>query len=301
MKRLALVVLCLVAIGSLVGNSSYVEANEKLSVLTTTGMIADAAMNIGGELIDVTALMGPGVDPHLYQATAKDVERMRRADVILFNGLHLEAGLERVLKKMKKKTVPVAEVLESDSLLPWEGHANDPHVWMDVSLWMNVVKKISETLTELDPENATSYEQQAQVYLHKLEELHAYATAQVASIPENSRSLVTAHDAFNYFGKAYNMDVRALMGISTETKAGAKDVQDLATFIAEHKIKAVFVESSVPEKYVQAVQAAVQEKGFDVGIGGELFSDAMGEEGTFEGTYIGMITHNVDTIVNALR
>jgi manganese/zinc/iron transport system substrate-binding protein len=236
----------------------------------------------------------------LYQATAKDVGRMRKADLILYNGLHLEAGLQMVLEKMGEKAVVVTKDIDHAKLIPWE-NTHDPHVWMDVSLWMTVAETISQVLAERDPDNAAAYQQQARAYLAKLEDLHTAIDDQIATLPESSRVLITAHDAFNYFSKAYGIEVKALMGISTETEAGTKDVQDLAAFIADRQVKALFVESSVPEKYVEAVQKSVQQKGFDVAIGGELFSDAMGQEGTPEGTYIGMITHNAETIVNALK
>lgn len=273
---------------------------DSLSVLVTTGMIADTTVNIGGDLIEITALMGPGVDPHLYQATARDVSRMRKADLILYNGLHLEAGLQKVLEKMGDKAVAVTKDIDHEQLIPWE-NTYDPHVWMDVSLWMTVVETIRQVLAEHDPDNAATYQQQAQAYLSRLEELHASIAAQITTLPESSRVLITAHDAFTYFSRAYGIEVKALMGISTETEAGTKDVQELAAFIADRKVKAIFVESSVPEKYVEAVQKSVQQKGFDLAIGGELFSDAMGEDGTPEGTYTGMISHNVATIVNALQ
>ncbi|PIE35357.1 manganese transporter [candidate division KSB3 bacterium] len=271
-----------------------------LNVLATTGMIADVAANVGGDLVSMTALMGPGVDPHLYQATAGDVGRMRKADIILYNGLHLEAGIQKVLEKMDEKAVAVTDDIPREKLLPWE-NTYDPHVWMDPSLWKIVVGTIRDILSARDPEHADTYRQQAAAYLEQLEDLNAHVSAQIASIPEARRTLITAHDAFNYFSQAYDIEVRALMGISTETEAGTKDVQDLAAFIAETRVKAMFIESSVPEKYVKAVQKAVEQKGFDVQIGGELFSDAMGEEGTPEGTYIGMITHNADTIARALK
>ncbi len=273
---------------------------QQVRVLATTGMIADVASNVGQDLVEVTALMGPGVDPHLYQATARDVQRMRKADIIFYNGLHLEAGLQKILEKMPQKAVAVTKDIPED-IIQTRDHKHDPHVWMDVSLWIRAVETVRNGLIQKDPANRQRYEQQAKDYLQKLQALHGSIMKKVALIPENGRVLITAHDAFAYFGKAYGMEVKALMGISTQTEAGTKDVQDLTAFIVSGKIKAIFVESSVPEKYVEAVQEAVKQKGFDVQIGGELFSDAMGAEGTFEGTYIGMLTHNTDTIVNALK
>jgi manganese/zinc/iron transport system substrate-binding protein len=265
-------------------------------------MIADAVANVGGERLKVTALMGPGVDPHLYKASEGDVTRMSGADVIFYNGLHLEAKMGEVLEKMRIPTVAVTDGLEESLLIGAEqfAAAHDPHVWFDVSLWMEVVKRIRDALAELDPAHRELYQGNARSFLAELETLHAYVRDQIARIPAGQRVLITAHDAFNYFGKAYGLEVMGLQGISTVTEAGAKDVQDLAALIAERRIPAIFVESSVPRRNVEALQAAVRARGFQVKIGGELFSDAMGSAGTPEGTYLGMVRHNVDTIVGAL-
>jgi manganese/zinc/iron transport system substrate-binding protein len=273
---------------------------ESLNILTTTGMIADITANIGGDLVKVTAMMGPGVDPHLYQATARDVQRMRKADIILYNGLHLEAGIQKILERMQNKAYAVTDAISAD-IIETANDKMDPHVWMDVSLWMQAVESITDILAQKAPDHAETFRAQSRLYLQELKALHDSIQSQIQMIPESQRVLISAHDAFTYFGKVYGMEVKALMGISTQTEAGTKDVQDLANFIAARKIKAVFIESSVPEKYIQAVQKAVNEKGFNVVIGGELFSDAMGDEGTPEGTYIGMIKHNTETIVNALK
>ena len=276
----------------------------KLRVVTTIGMITDIVRNVGGERVDVVGMMGPGVDPHLYKPTAKDVQRLSSAHLIFYNGLHLESKTGDVLAKMSgdTKTVAVTESVNQDLLLKppeFEGQY-DPHLWFDVKLWMKAVGKVRNTLSEFDPDNAVMYWTNAERYLVKLMELHEYVKEQAARIPSEQRVLVTAHDAFNYFGKAYGFEVRGLQGISTATEAGIADVQELATFIAERRIPAIFVESSVSSKSLEAVKAAVNSKGFNVEIGGELFSDAMGNAGTPEGTYIGMVRHNIDTIVNAL-
>jgi manganese/zinc/iron transport system substrate-binding protein len=285
------------------------QANSDLStrpvrVVATIGMIADVVENVGGERVEVTGLMGPGVDPHLYKATEGDVSSLSEADVIFFNGLHLEAKMGEVLERMGRQTTTVAvtDAIDESLLLSpaeFEG-AHDPHVWFDVTMWMTVVEAMRDTLIEVDPESADLYAANAAAYLQELEELHAYVQEQTARVPEQQRVVITAHDAFNYFGQAYGFEVRGLQGISTATEAGTGDVQELASFIAENRIPAIFVESSVPVRNIEAVQAAVQAKGFDVGIGGELFSDAMGDAGTEEGTYIGMVRHNTDTIVSAL-
>jgi manganese/zinc/iron transport system substrate-binding protein len=280
-------------------------SQRPVRVVATTGMIADAAANVGGERAQVTGLMGPGVDPHLYNASEGDVTRLRNADLIFYNGLHLEAQMANVLERMDGSgvtTVPVAGSIDPSLLLapPEFAGAYDPHVWFDVSLWMQVVEKIRDSYMELDPEHAAVYETNAAAYLEELATLHDYVAAQAALLPDERRVLVTAHDAFNYFGRAYGFEVRGLQGISTEAEASTADVQQLATFIAEGRIPAIFVESSVPQRNVEAVQAAVRALGYDAAIGGQLFSDAMGNAGTPEGTYIGMVRHNIDTIVSAL-
>ena len=277
---------------------------DKLSVVTTIGMITDIVRNVGGEHVNVVGMMGPGVDPHLYKLTAKDVQRLSSAHLIFYNGLHLESKMGDILAKMSgdTKTVAVTESVDQALLLKppeFEGQY-DPHLWFDVTLWMKAVGTVRNTLSELDPDNTVMYWSNAERYLAKLTELDQYVKAQAARVPSAQRVLVTAHDAFNYFGKAYGFEVRGLQGISTATEAGIADVQELATFIAERRIPAIFVESSVSRKSLEAVKAAVKSKGFNVEIGGELFSDAMGDEGTPEGTYIGMVRHNIDTIVKAL-
>ena len=279
--------------------------DRTINVVTTTGMIADIAKNIGGERVQVTALMGPGVDPHLYKASEGDVRLLQEADLIFYNGLHLEAQMGEVLERLNEfgiKTVAVTDKIDRSVLeSPPQFAGNyDPHVWFDVTLWMTAAEQVKETFLEVDPGSAPAYEANAEAYLAELEELHQYVLDRANTIPEDQRILVTAHDAFNYFGRAYGFEVRGLQGISTEAQAGTADVQALADFIVEKRIPAVFVESSVPQRNVEAVQAAVQAQGFEVEIGGSLFSDAMGTEGTPEGTYVGMVRHNIDTIVEAL-
>ena len=279
-------------------------AGGKLRVVTTIGMITDIVKNVGGERVEVTGLMGPGVDPHLYKASAGDVQRLTSAQLIFYNGLHLESKMGDILAKMSgdTKTVAVTDAVDRSLLLTppeFEGQY-DPHLWFDVPLWMEAVGKVRDTLSEVDSDDTLTYYTNAERYLAKLAELHEYVKAQAARVPSEQRVLVTAHDAFNYFGNAYGFEVRGLQGISTATEAGIADVQELATFIAERRIPAIFVESSVSSRSLEAVRAAVKSKGFEVIIGGELFSDAMGDDGTPEGTYIGMVRHNIDTIVTAL-
>lgn len=277
----------------------------RLSVVTTTGQVGDLAQHVGGDHVTVTSLMGPGVDPHLYKASAGDVERLRKADLILFNGVHLESKMGDVLERLgaTKPTRAVANAIPESELLSPEGAAgtHDPHVWFDVRLWQFALGAVLDELVELDPAHAEDYQANAMAYSRELEKLDAHVRAQVATVPEDKRVLITAHDAFAYFGHAYNLEVRGLQGISTATEAGTADVQDLAAFIAERRIPALFVESSVSPRAIEAVMEAVKSRGFEVTIGGEIFSDAMGDAGTPEGTYIGMVRHNIDTIAAALR
>jgi len=279
-------------------------SSRKIRVITTTGMIADAVKNVGGERVEVRALMGPGVDPHLYKASEGDVIRMADADIIFYNGLHLEGKMSEVFEQMQRrvKTAAISDGISRDSLLsPAAFQGNyDPHIWFDVGLWMQEVKNIGQTLMVLDSASAEIYHGNASAYLQQLVELDAYVHQQASRVPAEKRVLITAHDAFNYFGRAYGFEVRGLQGISTAAEAGTADIKYLANFIVERKIPAVFVESSVPPRYIEALQAAVAARGFQVEIGGSLYSDAMGSAGTLEGTYQGMVKYNIDTIVNAL-
>ena len=277
---------------------------DKVRVVTTIGMISDIVENVGGKRVEVTGIVKPGVDPHFYNPTPKDVQRFGSAHIIFYNGLHLEAKMADILEKMsdERLTVAVTDGVDRSQLLKpseFEG-LYDPHLWFDVKLWMQAVEKVRDTLSKFDVDNAPLYRSNADVYLTKLMELDEYVKSQVERVPSQQRVLVTAHDCFNYFEKAYGFEVRGLQGISTATEASIADVQDLATFIAERGISAIFVESSISSRNLEAVKAAVQSKGYDVTIGGVLFTDAMGNEGTPEGTYIGMIRHNIDTIVHAL-
>lgn len=305
MKKLTLVVWLIALLLSACGSEANGDPSGKLRVVATTGMVGDLAKNIGGDYLEVSALMGPGVDPHLYKASEGDVQLLQEADIIFYNGLHLEAQMGEVLERLNEfgtTTVAVADKVDKSLLMsPPEFAGNyDPHIWFDVTLWMQAAEEVRETLIEVDPAHAAEYEANADAYLAQLEDLHQYVLDRANSLPAEQRILITAHDAFNYFGQAYGFEVRGLQGISTEAQAGTADVQALADFIVENQIPAIFVESSVPQRNVEAVQAAVQARGFDVKIGGSLFSDAMGTEGTPEGTYVGMVRHNIDTIVDAL-
>jgi manganese/zinc/iron transport system substrate-binding protein len=278
---------------------------ETIRIVATTGMVADLVRRVAGERAELEQLMGPGVDPHLYKASERDVLALADADLIFFSGLHLEAKLADVLERIEGRIVTqaVTDPIPRDDLLSppaFEGNY-DPHVWFDVALWSVAVEQVRDTLVGLDPAHADAYRANAERTLADLEELDAEVRALAETVPEDKRVLVTAHDAFLYFGRAYGFEVRGLQGISTVSEAGAADVNDLAAYIAEEEIPAIFVESSVPQQTIRAVQEAVRARGFDVRIGGELFSDAMGDPGTPEGTYPGMVRHNVETIVEALR
>ncbi len=309
MKRLLFLALAVIGALQLSGcgqtTSSPGEGGGKLKVVTTTGMIADIARNIGGEHVEVESLMGAGVDPHLYKATPGDVSKLNRADVIFYNGLHLEGKMADILEKLarSKPSVAVADNIPKSELHVFAAAPEfpDPHVWFDVKKWSMASRAVRTELIKLDIKNKAAYEKNATAYEKKLYELDGYAREQIALIPRERRVLVTAHDAFGYFGKAYDIEVKGLQGISTATEASLQDVQSVVNMLVKRKIKAVFVESSVPRRTIEAVVQGAKAKGHNVVIGGELFSDAMGKAGTPEGTYDGMVRHNVDTIVKALK
>jgi len=283
------------------------ETNEsgKLKVVATTGMIADAVRNIGGDSLEVEALMGPGVDPHLYKATQGDLRKLNQASLIFYNGLLLEGKMGEVLEKLGRIKPVVAVSIDINPAIllssPLYKDAYDPHIWFDVNLWKQAVKKISESLQQHDPENARYFQQNTVDYQSKLDALHQEVMQEISQIPDGQRVLITAHDAFEYFGRAYDIEVRGLQGLSTLTEFGLKDITDLVQFIIERNIKAVFVETSISERSIQAVVEGCQKRGHEVRIGGSLFSDAMGAANTPEGTYIGMVKSNVQTITQALK
>lgn len=281
-------------------------SQRKIKVTATVGMIKDIVLNVGGERVEVVGLMGPGVDPHLYKPSASDVQKLDDADVIFYGGLELEGRMTDTFVRIArsgKPTVAVSEGIDPSKLRePPEFQGKyDPHIWFDVLLWQEAVKAINTELAKLDPGSKDLYQRNTDAYLKQLDDLHNYVKEQIATIPEQSRVLITAHDAFGYFGQQYGMEVKGLQGTSTATEAGVGDVQGLTNLIVERQIKAIFVESSVPQATIEAVQQAAKSKGWNVNIGGTLFSDAMGNEGTPEGTYVGMVRHNVDTIVKALK
>jgi manganese/zinc/iron transport system substrate-binding protein len=274
-------------------------------VTATVGMITDIVRHVAGDKAEVEGIIGEGVDPHLYKPTRTDVVKLSDADVVFYNGLMLEGKMGDVLVRIARKGKPVYAVTEAildqgDYVMTDEHDLYDPHVWMDVSGWMRAVGVVEAALSEYDPANASTYQANAAAYTEKLEALDAYAARVIGSIPREQRVLVTAHDAFSYLGRAYGLEVRGIQGLSTESEAGVQDIEHLVTFLVEKDIPAVFVETSVADKNVRALVEGAAAKGHEVQIGGELFSDAMGPAGTYEGTYLGMIDHNVTTIARAL-
>lgn len=277
-----------------------------VKVTTTVNMVGDLAKTIGGNRVVVTELMGAGVDPHLYKASAKDLGRLKKADLILYGGLHLEGKMVEILEK-NNRAIAISSQIPKDKLLIPEGGFDgeeglaDPHFWFDVSLWKIAAQTTRDALIKVDPKGKEVYMQNTMRYLKELDQLDAEVSKLIMSIPKEQRVLVTAHDAFNYFSRRYGIEVRGVQGVSTAAEAGTKDIHELSQFLVQNKIPAIFVESSVPKRTVEAVIAAARAKGHSVKIGGELFSDALGPAGTPEGTYIGMVKHNARVISEALK
>lgn len=293
----------LVAVTVLLSGGVQALSAAPLTVVATTGMIADAARAVGGDAVTVSALMGPGVDPHSYRQTRSDIVAMTKADLVLWHGLYLEAQMEDFFADLgkKRRVVAVAEAVDKSRLLGHQNYAGryDPHVWMDPALWTGVVVAVRDALTEAQPSGAAAFKANAEAYLAELAALDTYSREVLASVPQGSRVLLTAHDAFSYFGRAYGYEVIGIQGISTQSEAGLNRVSELVDLLVSRKIAAVFVESSVSDRNIRALIEGAAAKGHEVRIGGELFSDAMGETGTYEGTYLGMIDHNVTLITKA--
>jgi manganese/zinc/iron transport system substrate-binding protein len=294
----------IVALLAACGNISQ-KPTGKPQIVCTTGMLGDAVKALTGSFAEVHALMGPGVDPHVYKASQGDVQKLTGASVIVYNGLHLEGKMGEIFHKLEgqKPVIAAAEALSKAQRINATEYAGaaDPHVWFNVALWSEVVQNLANELSAVYPEQeAVIMEQNAQ-YQTQLKNLHRYCQETIGSIPPEQRVLITAHDAFKYFGEAYAIEVRGLQGISTTAEYGLQDVSELVNFITERKIKAIFIESSVSPKSIEAVIEGCRARGHEVQIGGELFSDAMGKAGTEKGTYIGMVRHNVETISKALK
>lgn len=279
-------------------------AQAPMKVVATTGMIADAARQVGGDMVEVTGLMGPGIDPHAYRQTRSDIVAMTRADLILWHGLYLEAQMDDFFHDLERKrsVVAVAEGIDTAKLRAHDDYADkyDPHVWMSPELWRDVVIQVQTALTEARPEAAEIFAANAQAHLADIDRLSAYARASLTSVADNNRVLVTAHDAFGYFGDSYGFEVMGIQGISTQSEAGLNRIGELVDLLVDRQISAVFVESSVSDRSMRALIEGAAAKGHEVRIGGELFSDAMGEPGTYEGTYLGMLDHNITVIADAL-
>lgn len=275
-----------------------------INIVATTGMVADAVKNVGGQYVQVVQLMAAGVDPHLYKAGQGDISKLDEAEIIVYNGLNLEGKMGDIFVKMArfKPVVAVTERIDQSLLREppeFAGHF-DPHVWFDVGLWSKTLGVIADELSQFDPAHRDYYQQKSRIYGQQLGELHEWVKVEMARIPKEKRLLVTAHDAFGYFGKAYQVEVMGLQGISTVSEFGLKDVQRLVTLLVSRQIPAVFVESSIPKRSIEAVMEGVKARGHQVVIGGELYSDAMGAAGSSAETYIGMVKANVGTIRDAL-
>ncbi|MFG0306182.1 MAG: metal ABC transporter solute-binding protein, Zn/Mn family [Phycisphaerales bacterium JB040] len=287
------------------GEAGSVGDETRLTVVCTTGMIADVVRGVGGDGVMVDALMGPGTDPHLYQPTRSDLAAILDADVVFYNGLNLEGRMSDALERARgsgRRVVAVAESIDESGLLASADYvdAHDPHVWMDPTLWLEVIDAVHATLVEADPDRVELFDRQRAGYRARVEGVHAYAQEVLATVPEGSRVLVSAHDAFHYFGERYGFEVVGIQGISTESEAGVRDIERLVGLLVERNIPAVFVETTVSDRNINALIEGARARGHSVAIGGSLFSDAMGPEGAYTGRYAGMLDHNVTTIARAL-
>lgn len=284
------------------GATSDNATDEPIQIVTTIAQIGEPIQMIGGERVEVQSLMGPGVDPHLYEATQGDITTLQNAEIVLYNGLHLEGNMEDIFTKLQetKTTLALGETIDDNRLLKDEEGAVDPHIWFDLDLWKEALNNATESLKEYSPEDADYFEQNKQDYFAKIDELKAEATKKLSSVPDAQRVLVTAHDAFGYFGRMYDIEVVGLQGLSTEDEVGLSDIQSTVDLLIEKQVPSVFVESSINQNSIQAVIEGAAKDGLEVELGGELFSDAMGEAGTEEGTYLGMYRHNVETVYEGL-
>lgn len=293
----------LAGLGALVAAPAYA-ASSPLNIVSTTGMIADLVRNIGGDQVSVTGLMGAGVDPHAYRQTRSDIVAMTRADAVMWHGLYLEAQMEDFLLDLgqTKPVHAIAETVNPDLLVAHEDYEGrfDPHIWMDPELWVQCVPAVVDALAELRPEARAQFEANAAAFKEEAQALSAYSADLLTSVPAERRVLLTAHDAFGYFGSAYGFEVMGIQGISTESEAGLNRISTLVDFLVERQLPAVFVETSVSDRNIRALVEGAAAQGHEVQIGGSLFSDAMGPDGTYEGTWLGMIDHNVTTIARAL-
>ncbi len=300
-----ILMLLILSCGSSKGNGEEKKSDTgKIKIVTTTTMLTDLVRTIGGDKVEVSGLMGEGVDPHLYIAGAGDIKKLTEADIVIYGGLHLEGKMTEIFEKMEKenkKIINVGDKLDKSKIVMEEENVPDPHVWFDTELWKNEAEIVAAELSKINEENSAYYMENLQKYKMELDELTSYIKSRINEIPEKSRVLVTAHDAFGYFGKQFGLEVKAIQGVSTDSETGTKNINDLADFIVKRDIKAIFVESSVPKKSIEALQEAVKSKGKEVKIGGELYSDSLGDKEHNTETYIKRVKANADTIVNALK
>lgn len=300
LQRIILAMLTLV-----LAPGALAEGGPDLKIVTTTGMIKDVVRQVAGDRATVVSIMGEGVDPHLYQPTAADVRKVLVSDLVVSNGLKLEGRMTEVFEKyrsMGKVVVVITDHIDKSTCLESSDYPGeyDPHVWHDVSLWASGIPVVVEALSKIDPDGAEIYKANGAAYAIRLNALHGYATRVIGTIPPDQRVLITAHDAFAYFGRTYGIEVRGVQGITTESEAGISDINELVDFIVERRISAVFIESSVSERNVQALVEGASSRGQEVKIGGMLYSDSMGAPGTWSGTYEGMIEHNVNVMAASL-
>ena len=305
LKKLNLVIAICVAMMLLIScGKGGATSGKKIKVTTTTTMLTDLVKTIGGDKVEVTGLMGEGVDPHLYSASAGDIEKLGNADIIVYGGLHLEGKMTEIFEKLtsqNKNILNVGEKLDKSKINLVDQNTPDPHVWFNTELWEKEAEAIEAELSKFDPKNSEYYKENLKKYKVELVELTNYVKTEFSKIPEKSRVLVTAHDAFNYFGEQFGLEVKAIQGVSTDSETGTKNISDLANFIVQRNIKAIFIESSVPKKSIEALQEAVKARGKEIKIGGELYSDSLGDKAHNTETYIKTVKANADTIVNALK
>lgn len=296
----------LASCGRITSGQQPIDLGEKVIEITaTTGQVADLVREIGADRVRVAGLMGPGIDPHLFKASERNVEELIESDAIFYSGLHLEGKLGEILERLEERrpvgavtnSIPPAKLMSPPD---FEGNP-DPHFWFDPSLFALAADQVSASLSSIDPSHTDLYRANAESYKAKLTVVDDFAFEQFASIPDRQRVVVTAHDAFGYLGRRYDLDVVGLQGISTSTEAGIRDVQRIADLLVEREVPAIFVETSVPRRTIEAVQVSTGNRGWSVSIGGQLYSDALGDEGTPEGTYLGMFRYNVETIVSGLK
>ncbi|MCA9062383.1 MAG: zinc ABC transporter substrate-binding protein [Planctomycetaceae bacterium] len=304
-----MLIACLLLVATTAGCTSPPPAAEsvdsgRLRVVATVGMVGDLVRRIGGDHVSVTQLMGPGVDPHLYRATRDDIRSLMTADIVFYSGLMLEGRMTDTLQAIsdRQNVIAITGDMPQDRLLSPEdsqGH-HDPHVWMDVELWSLGLDSITQALAAAQPQNASEFEERANVLRAELNLLHQYGRDSISTIPSESRVLITSHDAFNYFGRAYDLQVMGIQGLSTESEAGLQRINELVDLLVERQIQAVFIESSVSPRNIEALIEGAAARGHQVVIGGELYSDAMGAADTWEGTYVGMLDHNISLVTTAL-